>query len=335
MEKFVKVILSVALVAAMVVGLVGCLGGGADDDTIVIVYLPNESSSMFDGSRAEFERLISQATGRPVRGMLTTDYVIAVEAIASGAAHIAIMGGSSYIEARSRNADVDVLVVYSGPSGTANDAFYFSWFAVDADNADVHRNADGEFTIDNIRGQRMSFVSNTSTSGFVVPSAEIIAHFGDGLDEDALLDSDFFSQVLFGGSHQGALVNVLNGNADITTVADTMVYGYLELVSGEHNAVGAVYRVPAGAAAPFHNFPGQQIQLIESIAVLNVPIAVNRSLFTDEEVRAIQDLLTSDEVANNHHIFSPDDSDIDGFRRKTANERFVVVDDAWFNPLRR
>ena len=334
MQKFLKVILAISLVMAMVVGLVGCLGAD-DDDTIIIVYLPNESSSMLDANRAEFERLISQATGRPVRGMLTTDYVIAVEAIASGAAHIGILGGTTYVEARDRSDDVDVLVVYSGPSGTADDAFYFSWFAVDVDNADLHRNANGDFTIDNIRDKRMSFVSNSSTSGFVVPSVTIIDHFGGGINEDTLLDGDFFSNVLFGGSHQGALVNVLNGSADLTTVADTMVYPYLELVSGEHNAVGAVYRVPQGASAPFHNFPGQQIQLIESIAVLNVPIAVNRSTLSDEEIRAIQDLLTSDEVANNHYIFSPDDSDIHGFRRRTANERFVIVNDAWFNPIRR
>jgi phosphonate transport system substrate-binding protein len=335
MQRFVKVVLSIALVMAMALGLAGCLGGGDDDNTIVVVYYPNESAAMFDGSRAEFERFIEKATGRPVRTMLTTDYVIAIDAIASGAADIAFMSGVGYVEARDRSDDVDVLVVFSGPSGTSEDAVYFSWFAVMVDDADLHKDASGAFTIDHIQGTRMSFVSNSSTSGFVIPAVEIIEHFGGGINEDTLLDGDFFSNVLFGGSHQGALVNLLNGSADIATIADIIVYPFLELVSGEHNEVGAVYRVPEGAEAPFHAFPGLEFVLIESVPVLNVPLAVNRSNLSDDEIQAIRDLLTSDYVADNHFMFSPDDSDIDGFRRKTANERFVVVDDSWFNPIRR
>ena len=63
----------------------------------------------------------------------------------------------------------------------------------------------------------MSFVSNSSTSGFKVPTNTIISHFADdNLIVDNLLEggSDaFFSEVLFGGSHQGSAFNLLSGKA--------------------------------------------------------------------------------------------------------------------------
>ncbi|RMD73229.1 MAG: phosphonate ABC transporter substrate-binding protein, partial [Chloroflexi bacterium] len=58
---------------------------------------------------------------------------------------------------------------------------------------------------------------------------------------------------------------------------------------------------------------------------------------TADEIKRLQDKLTSDEVANNPRIFATK-AEIDaGFKplfRKTKDERFLVVDDAFFNPIR-
>ena len=325
----------------MVLGLAACGGGGGGDgevsgEPIVIVYYPNESAGIFQESRDEVERLVREVTGRPVTSMLTTDTVIAVEAIASGTAHIAYMGPTGYIEARNRNSAVDILMVNSGPSGTLEDALYFSWFAVNYDDADLYRDANGNFTIENIEGKRVSFVSASSASGFVVPAAAIADVFGEEIDHDVLLEGDFFSEVLFGLSHQGAMFNLIDGRADFATFTDMVVFPwYIELVSGAHNQVGAVYRVLDDADAPFHNHAGYKFVLIESIAVLNPPWAINRDFFTSEEVEALQAAFTSEESANNPLFFAPTDSDYTGWFAKTDNERFLVVDDSWFDPMRR
>ena len=357
MKRQVKSVCAILLVVLLIVSMAAC-GGNApapapatapaadttaptqaeaptNTDPIVMVWNPNESGTGTAGAREAFSYFIERATGRPVEHMLTTDYVIAIEAIASGAADLAYMGAIGYITASTRNPELGTLVTVSGASGTLDDALYFSWFAVQAGNADDHRDAAGNLTIDNIPGQRMTFVSLTSTSGFVVPSADLISYFAEhDLDEDSLLGGGFFSDVVFGGSHQGAMFNVLDGRADVGAFADIVMMNYLVLVEGEHNQVGAVYAVREGAEAPFHNSIGEQITLIRSIPVLNPPFVFNPSNLSAEEIEAIRQILITDEVANNQDIFFPADGSTTGLFRKSADERLVLVENAWYQPLR-
>jgi phosphonate transport system substrate-binding protein len=68
----------------------------------------------------------------------------------------------------------------------------------------------------------MSFVSTSSTSGFNMPAAAIIGEFSKEAQWKRLTKEDlaqggtdkFFNQVLFSGSHQLSLVNVLTGRSE-------------------------------------------------------------------------------------------------------------------------
>jgi len=307
---------------------------------ITVIWYPNESATDFEPARQEYGRLITEVTGREVIHRLTTDYVIAVESIASGVADIgARWGAVGMMEAQQKNPAVMPLLTNSGPSGTLEDAVYYGWFAVR--KGEEGQYADGNsFSIENIQGKRMSFVSNSSTSGFRVPSANIFRHFSqkaewNNIDEDDLLGlsrTPFFSEVLFGGSHQGALFNLLDGRADIATVCDTCVDAYIELVSGTHNAVGAVYRIQAGAAAPFDNMGGQEFFIIGTAPVLNGPDVYNPQNLSAEEIAAIRAILTSDEAANNPLFFG--EAGEFALLPKSGDMRFVVPDNSWYDPLR-
>ena len=216
----------------------------ANTGLITVVWYPNESSNTHAEIREEVNRLIEQATGRKAEERLTTDYTIAIEAIASGSADIAMaMGAVGYIEARNRNPAVDVLFVNSDADWGLDGAKYFAWLCVPVENADEYKTGD-EFSIDNIRGKSMSFVSNSSTSGFRVPTSSIISHFeDDNLTEDDLIEGGrnmFFNEVYFGGSHQGSTVNLLNGNAEVAAFCDIELQAYIELVSGPENEAGSV-----------------------------------------------------------------------------------------------
>ncbi len=148
-------------------------------DTITLVWYPNECAQDYDGARAEVSRLVEQATGKKVEQKMTTDYSIAIESLANGTAQIGcVMGAQGYIEAKNANDAVDLLFVNSGVSGTLDDALYYSFMSVNSDDAEQYKNGDS-YAIDNIVGKRMSFVSNSSTSGFKVPTNAIITHFSD------------------------------------------------------------------------------------------------------------------------------------------------------------
>jgi phosphonate transport system substrate-binding protein len=329
----------------MVLALVASVFAGCEDrknKPVVFVWYPNESGDDMKAAREEFGTLVTQATGRPVEHKLTTDYAITIETIVNGNADIAWLGGEGYVQAHSKNPKVLPLVVNTGKSGTLDDAVYYSWLCVVKGNEGEYSDGSG-FKIDRIQGKRFSFVSNSSTSGFRVPSSGIINYFTkkpewSALNKDALLEGGpdrFFTEVLFGGSHQGSAVNLLSGRADVAAFCDSCVANYVELVSETPNRPGSVYRVRSDAAEPFNTMAGMEFVLISVTPVLNAPFVYNSEKLNSEELEAIIAIFTSDETAANPKVFVPKDSEFKGLVKKESDkQKFLVVEDAWFNPIR-
>ncbi|MBR7794928.1 PhnD/SsuA/transferrin family substrate-binding protein [Agaribacter marinus] len=339
-----KTITRIAVLLLLAIAAVGCSTGNANgeaevDDVIDIVWYPNESGEDLKSSRDEIGKVIADATGKEVEHHLTTDYAIAIETLVNNNADVAFMGAQGYIEANKSNDAIQPLVVPTGPSGTLDDAVYHSWLAVNIDDQENYKK-DGEFSLDTIADKKFSFVSNSSTSGFKVPSSSILAHFteqdeyADLTEEDLMEAGPLFSQVLFGNSHQGSAVNLLSGNADVAAFCDTCVENYVEVAEGEENTVGSVYRVKDDAAEPFNKVTGSEFTLMSVTPVLNAPFAANMDTLGEEDYKKLQEVLTSDEVANNQGIFVPEDSEDSALFFKSDKERFAPVEDAWFDPIR-
>lgn len=336
-----RLIAAPMLILVLVLAAAGCTSDANNSkytDTITVVWYPNESAADYDSARKHFEDLIAQATGKTVVEKLTTDYNIAIEALANGQAQIgAVMGALGFIQAQQKNANVLPLLVNSGASGTLDDAVYYSFIAVNKDDA-ANYMTNGAYAIDNIKGKRVSFVSNSSTSGFLFPATSIIAHFSsENLTEDALVEggSDkFFSEVLFGGSHQGSAVNLLTGKADCATFCDTEIMNYATLVSGDGKSAGDVWRINDDASAPFDTVTGKEFVVLQSLPVQNGPSAYNGDTLSPEDVKAIQDLFTSDAVTNDEQMFVPEGSDAKGFYKQASSKRFIAVENSWYDTIR-
>lgn len=338
-----------SLVMSCVVGMTMLAGCGSvntaskdvKSDKITMVWYPNESGGELESARNAIGDIIKKATGKEVEHKLTTDYAIAIESIANGTGGIAFMGAQGYVEANKKNKDVQPLVVASGKSGTLTDAVYYSWLAVPKDKAEEYKK-DGKYSIDNITGKKMSFVSNSSTSGFKVPTTSIISYFSKQdkwkeISTEGLMQggsNKFFNEVLYGGSHQGSAVNLITGKADVAAFCDTNLINYVEVASGDMNAVGTTYKVKQGAAEPFNNLAGKEFTAIASTPVLNAPFVMNTKVISKEDQKKLIDAFTSDEVANNPKVFLPKDSKDEGFFSKHGKERFINVEDSWFNPIR-
>lgn len=344
MKKKLCLLLTCALSATI---LFGCGQSGAataskNDEKIVMVWYPNESGGDLEEARNAMGDIVAEATGKEVEHKLTTDYAIALEALANGKAHIAFTGPQGYIEANQKNKSVQPLFVPSGVSGTLDDAVYYAWLAVNSSDADEYKNGDS-YSIDNIEGKKMSYVSNSSTSGFKVPSSSIVSYFSKedkwkDLDAEGLMEGGndkFFSEVLFGGSHQGSAVNLLTNKADVAAMCDEVLVKYVDLVSGEMNGVGSTYKVKDNADEPFNTVQDGEFTIIASTPVLNSPFSINTEVLSGEDADAILKAMTSDEVANNEAIFAPADSEKKSFFAKKGDERFLPVEDAWFDPIRK
>ncbi|WP_129626706.1 PhnD/SsuA/transferrin family substrate-binding protein [Candidatus Oscillochloris fontis] len=316
----------------------------ADTSPIIMAWYPNESGSELGAARDALAAVVSEALKRPVQHQTTTDYIIAIEAMANNNAHLAFFGAEGYVQAHDKNPKVLPLVLPSGTDGTLNGAVYYSWLAV-MRGQEGNYQENGAFKLDNIQGQRFSFVSNSSTSGFRVPSANILNYFSaqekwKDLTSDDLIEGgadNFFSEVQFGGSHQGSAVNLISGKVDVAAFCDTCVENYVTLVEGTANTAGAVYRVNEKADEPFTQYAGAEFVIISATPVLNAPFVVNTTMLTEAEIQTLKDALTSDAVAQNTQIFAPKEVVEAGYKplfRKTKDERFVLVEDAFFDPIR-
>jgi len=310
---------------------------GDYSDTIKIVWYPNESGADMSVSRDVIGAYVEEATGKEVEHQLTTDYAIAIEALANGQANLAFMGAQGYVEANNKNDKVLPLVVPSGESGTLEDAIYYSWINVKKGNEGDYANGDS-YSIDNIKGKRFSFVSNSSTSGFVIPTSDIMANFPDeDLSQEALMEGGedkFFSEVLFGGSHQGSAVNLLQERADLAAFCDTCVANYVEPVEGEMNAVGTTYQIREDAADPFTSLVGEQFVSISVTPVLNAPMAINTEVTSPEDQAALLEVFTGEAMNNDELIWRPEDSEESTLFEKSGDSKFVPAEDAWFDPIR-
>lgn len=347
MKKLLLVLTNLIIAVAV---LAGCSGSGSSAsnqsgdnvkpyDTINVVWYPNESAADYKDARDEICKVIADATGKKVVQQTTTDYSIAIEAIASGKGQIAFMGGQGYVEAHTKNSKILPLVVNTGASGTLDDAIYHSWLAVNKGDESQYQK-DGKYSIDNIEGKKMSYVSNSSTSGFKVPTTNIVSHFSkidkwknitvDDLTEGG--SNKFFKEVLFGQSHQGSAANLLNKKADVAAFCDTSLAPYVEVETGSANTVGAVYKVKADASDPFTNLRGKEYVLISVTPVLNGPFAVNTSAMNKDDISKIQAAFTADSTSNDSKIFYKKGGK--GLIEKTKDEHFVKVDDSWYNPIR-
>lgn len=366
-NKIFTSVTAILLVGGMTLGLTGCAGTTSattaanttnatnatsatettgttseakNTDTINVVWYPNESSNTHAEVRDEVGKIIEQATGRKVEHKLTTDYTIAIEAIASGSADIAMgMGAVGYIEAKNKNPEIDVMFVNADKNGKIDEAKYFAWLCVNKADAEQYKSGD-TYSIENIKGKKMSYVSNSSTSGFKVPSADIMEYFNDdNLDADKLIEGgkdQFFSEVYFGGSHQGSTINLVNGIADVAAFCDIELASYIELKEGSENTVGAVYGIKSDADAPFNAHTGKEFTVIACTPVFNGPCAYNPGNLSPDEVKALQDVFTSKEVADNPILFY--DGEVEGatgYFKKSSSYGYVLTTDSWYDAYRK
>ncbi len=335
-KRIVMALMAVVVAAGALLFATGCSSQSKQSSNpITMVWLPDNSSADLTSSREAIGNVIKQATGRDVELMTTTDYNVAIEAISSGSAQMALLGAEGYVQANAKNGAVQAAFTNSDENGTLHGACYYSRICVPADQAANYQSGDG-YSLDNLKGKKFSFVSATSTSGFKIPSSSIMKKCGVASSDDLLQDGTFFSKTMFGDSHQGSAVNLLSGQADAAAFDDVDTDMYFDLVSGSANTPGAVYKAKDDASAPFDSVRGKEFAIIGVTPVLNAPVCYNTDKLSSDEQQKITDAFCSEETANNKEIFAdPNDENAKAIFEKDSDKTcFVKCDDAWYNPIR-
>ena len=197
-------IISIFAISLLVL-LTGCAKKEVKKEQVVIrmVFVPASEK----GDENDFVSLldiIGKITGYKMETVKVTDYNAAVEAMRAGRADMAWFGAKTYIEA-SKIADAEAFAA-GIPKGKES-VVYHTHFIVKKDSPLK------EFTKKELTGKILALNHVGSTSGDLIPRYELLQI---GLDTK---DKNSFKMVQYAGSHDAAILTVLNGIAEVAGVS--------------------------------------------------------------------------------------------------------------------
>ena len=139
---------------------------------------------------------LSKTLGIPVKFSVGADYAAVIVAMGSKQVDIAEFGAASYIKAVDQG-NAEAFVRANQVKGGLG---YNSIMIVKASSA-IKTEADA-------KGKTFSFVDPNSTSGYLVP----LVHIYNDLKSKP---EEYFSKVVFAGSHEASILSVANGKTDV------------------------------------------------------------------------------------------------------------------------
>lgn len=163
---------------------------------LVFAIIPAENASGVTERYAPFVAYLAKELGTKVTLRIANDYAAIIEGQRAGNIHIASYGPSSFARARMTGAKVDAFAIETNLDGTKG---YHSVFYVKKDSPFQK--------VDDLKGKNLGLVDPNSTSGNNVPR---FALNGMGIQPD-----QFFSKVVYTGSHENAIIALQQGTVDM------------------------------------------------------------------------------------------------------------------------
>jgi phosphonate transport system substrate-binding protein len=164
---------------------------------LTFAVVPAENASGVTERWTPFAAYLSKELGVKVNLRIANDYAAVIEGQRSGNIQIASYGSASFARARLTGVKTDAFANDINSDGSTG---YYSMFFVKASSSYK--------SIDQLKGKNLGLVDPNSTSGNNVPRFE--------LDKMGIPDADgYFGKVVFTGSHENALLALVQGTVDV------------------------------------------------------------------------------------------------------------------------
>lgn len=174
-------------------------GAAAAQETITgfnIGILGGENAQDRLTSQECYRAKIEEALGVPVKLFTPADYDGVIQGLLGGSLDMAWLGASSFAKIHLTDPDaVDLALTKQNIDGSTG---YYSIGFARADS--------GITSMDDAKGKTFAFAEPNSTSGYLVPGAELQAAYGPL--------EDYFAEVRFSGGHEQSIVAVANGDVE-------------------------------------------------------------------------------------------------------------------------
>ena len=173
-------------------------------DTIVFSYTPVEEPSVYKTAWSDFLDHLAEVTGKEVMFYAVENYAAQLEALRAGRIHIAGVNTGS-VPFAVNTAGVIPFAMMAAEDGS------FGY------EMEIITQKDSQLSgLEDLEGETVAFVSQTSNSGFKAPSAILKSEMGYEAGEDY--------ETTFSGRHDNSIMGVYNGDYKVAAIANSVMH---------------------------------------------------------------------------------------------------------------
>jgi phosphonate transport system substrate-binding protein len=186
-------------------------GEAQTQKSLHLVLTPSQKPTDLLAAGEEFGQALAKLVGVPVRVTVASDYAAVIEALRNKTADLAFVHPGGYVLA---NREAKAMII-------AKDR----WHGNTSYTSRIYvRKESGIKSLEELRGKTIAFVDPASASGYIYPMVMLIQK---GLVQNRD-PKTFFKDVVFSGSHDAALLALINGHVDAIASFDQAREQYLK-----------------------------------------------------------------------------------------------------------
>ncbi len=193
-----------------------------------VTTIPEEAASEQLRKFGPLVKYLERQLGTKVEFTPVTDYPAAVEALVNKQVDLVWFGGFTFVQAKLRSGDKVIPIAQR-----EEDTQFRSVF--------ITQTGSGIKTLADLKGKNVSFGSQSSTSGHLMPRSFLLAA---GLDPDR-----DFKRVAYSGAHDATIASVVSGRVDAAALDITVWRKFVEEKKVDTAKVDVFYTTP-----PYFNY---------------------------------------------------------------------------------
>ena len=200
----------------------------AQQTLLKITTIPEEAATEQVRKFGPITKYLERTLGMKVEFTPVTDYPAAVEALVNKQVDVVWFGGFTHVQAQLRSGGKIIPIAQR-----EEDTQFRSVFITQTDS--------GIKSLADLKGKQVSFGSQSSTSGHLMPRAYLLA---------AKLDPDRdFKRVAYSGAHDATIASVVGGRVDAAALDITVWRKFVEDKKVDTTRVNVFYTTP-----PYFNY---------------------------------------------------------------------------------
>jgi phosphonate transport system substrate-binding protein len=198
------------------------------EQVLKVSTIPEEAATEQIRKFEPLANYLSKAVGMKVEFTPVSDYPAAVEALANKKVDLVWLGGFTHIQASIRSGGKVIPIAQR-----VEDTKFQSVF--------IAKTNSGIKTLQDMKGKQVSFGSQSSTSGHLMPRNFLL--------EAGLEPEKAFKRVAFSGAHDATIASVVSGKVDAAALDITVWKKFVDANKVDTNDVNVFYTTP-----PYYNY---------------------------------------------------------------------------------